>query len=379
MKLKVFFSVGLSFLFIPAAVFPRSAMAQDFQDIELKPQATVSATFDDNLHNSHENTKSDFITAVSAGLSLGYKDPLKSFSATASATRQFFSRYSSLDNTSGDLGFSYARELSYYDRISLSEKFSTAYEAASFEEQFGRTLGRYRYYANEIIVEYIRDIAKQTQARAFYSNVIDAFSISGISDSYTNALGLQVDHDLSSQTTVLGAYELSRRSFKDGPDAMRSRVIAGLQQDLTKQLSMEATAGVDCLDSYRDDTLFKPYVSLRLANEFDSLTGAGVSFVRQYDLNPFAEDIFKEWRLSADFTRQPVKKFSYTASCFIGEGQYVASGLTDRLLGAGLECFYRLSEKVKLAASYQYSTVDSNQEDREYDKHKLSLGLRMEF
>jgi len=360
-------------------IFVQNVRADELQDLRIIPGVSLSETYDDNIFNAHAGTKSDFITNVIAGLSLAYKDELKRFEAKAGMTQQFFWDHHDQNNTGADLGLAYAQELSKYDRVSLSERFSTSYEPANFEDQFGRTLGRYRYYANEIIVEYIRDVAKQTQVKAFYSNVIDAFSVSEIKDSYTNTVGLEADHSLSEETALIGLVEFSRRDFQEGASASRARILAGLQQDLTKQLSMEARVGVDIFDSYRDDPLRKPYVRFSLTDAFDELTQASVSIERQYDLNPHAEDIFKEWRLVADFTRQPVKKFSYTASVFTGEGRYVVSGLRDTFFGAGFDCSLRLTEKMKLIAAYQYSTVDSNETGREYDKHKFMLGLEMEF
>ncbi|MDD5775356.1 MAG: outer membrane beta-barrel protein, partial [Candidatus Omnitrophica bacterium] len=189
----------------------RNAIAFDVSEIEITPQISVSETYDDNISYASAHEQADFITMISPGISAAYDAKDFRWDMYADITQQMFASYDEHDNTAENLKFNASAELSKQDRVSLSEKFSHTYEPVSFDEAFGRTLGRYSYYTNSIVVEYIRDINSQCSARVSYGYQTDQFSKRTSADSFMNTAAARFDYALSSRITLFMLDEFSKR------------------------------------------------------------------------------------------------------------------------------------------------------------------------
>lgn len=373
---RAFIYLACNLFFLPIA---SSAYAYEIKGIDIELLAQAEETYDDNITFTKAHNADDFITTLSAGLTANYKGKLKSWEFIANAHRQIFAEEHNFDNTSEDITLAFAEELSKHQKINLKDVFTHTYEPVSFIETFGRTSGRYSYYMNEFGLEYVRELRKQLLFTARYANEINEFRRAGPSDSFQNKAAVQIDLSLNSAAGLLFLYEYSVREFNASTSASENTLAAGIKHYITKQLSLDLKAGVDFINSYTDKDYIKPLVSFSLTDEIDDKTSAKIEFLKESSKNPYIVDVFNSWRIEPSLTRQLWEKASFSILSFYGEGKYPESGINDRLAGAEVVYAYELTKRMKLNLSYSYSKIDSTDENREYKKNRVSLGLKMEL
>ena len=345
----------------------------------MKLRASISEAYDDNITFVHEGEKEGFITNLSLGFDVEYEGKTRSFELITNINQQIFTNYDDFNNTSQDLSLNFQQEFSKFSRISIRNVFSHTYEPRSFEDAFGRTRGRYSYYRNRLNLAYIRDVTKQLSITARYINEIDEISRQDLSDSYLNTAGIGATYFLNSVTSFLFSYDFSHRDFDPGSDATINTIAAGMRYYLTKQLYFDIKAGIDLIHSYSDRDYSKPLIQASLTNDIDENSLVNISFTKRYYTNAYTEDLFDYWQTSVTFRRQLFRRLGCVFSGFYGEGEYIATNITDKLQGASIGFTYDLSRKLKANLSYSYSKVDSTIETREYTKNTVLLGLTMEF
>lgn len=353
-------------------------------DIKIKG-ITAGETYDDNVTFSKENPKEDFITNMGVGVSVKYAGRNTSLELTGTLYNEIYAKNDQFDNVSQDAALNFTSELSEYERINLKNTFSHTYvplwfEGAQFyEDQFGRTEGRFSYYRNRFNIDYIRDVTEHVALRAKYGNDVDVFSTETLSDSFLNKFGFETDYLYSPDTTLFFAYDFSDRHFEDADSALINTVGFGIRQSITKKLYLDASAGLDFVDAFNTVEIVKPTAQASLAYEMNERTRARLTFTRKHDTSPYNKDIFNFWRTSALFTRQLSERCGSTVSLFYGSGDYVSSGFEQRLLGATPAFTYDINKHLKGNLTYTYSFSDSNVEMAGYTKNTVFLGLAAEF
>lgn len=116
-----------------------------------------------------------------------------------------------------------------------------------------------------------------------------------------------------------------------------------------------------------------------LTDEINENTRARLSFIKEYSLNPYSEDVFDNWEVSASLDTAITKRLLSRVSVFYGDGKYIAADITDSLGGAKAGLSYELKKNMKLDVDYSYTKVISSDDSREFDKNSASCGLRMDF
>ncbi len=354
-----------------------NALAFDMSEIELTPEITVSETYDDNISYASAHELSDFITRINPGVTAEYDADEFRWDIYADVTQVMFARHNEFDNTSESVAFNGQLDLSKHDRLTLSEKFSHTYEPVSFDEAFGRTLGRYSYYTNNIVVEYIRDITSQCEAKVYYGHRSDQFAGHVAEDSYMNTAGAQIDYSLTSRTRVYAYDEFSKRTYEYGFDLSKNRAAAGIEQDITNQLSCTAEAGIDFISA--DSDYQKPLISLSLNDRIDESTDASLSYVQEYAISQYQQDCFDSWMTSAKLSRHPSPRIQYGCALFYGEGKYSNAAFHEQFIGNEIWLNYSINKNTDIIAAYTLAKVLSGDADREYTKNKILTGVRAKF
>ncbi|MFZ2602919.1 MAG: outer membrane beta-barrel protein, partial [Candidatus Omnitrophota bacterium] len=253
------------------------------------------------------------------------------------------------------------------------------YEPRSFEEAFGITTGRYSYYRNRLNLAYTKDIAKQFSIGARYANEIDEISREDLSDSSLNRVGLDAAYFPASSTQLLFSYDFSRRDFTPGSDAATHTITSGLRYYLTKQLYFDGKAGIDFMASYNDKEYTRPLFFASLTNDLDENTTANLSFAKQYYTNAYSQDLFDYWQVSGALTRRLLERLSCSLSGFYGNGEYITTVITDKLLGSTIGFTYDIKDNWKASLSYSFSKVKSTVRSREYKKNMASSAITATF
>ncbi len=348
-------------------------------DVDVKWRASANQTYDDNITYVHQNDTADFISAVTLGMLVGYQAARTRVEITTDITQQFFWDHDENHNTSEVLTARVMRDISKYDHIQVTDRFSHAYQPISFDQEFTRIEGRYGYYSNQFDISYIKDWSEQFSTRMGYGNDIDSTSRSDIPESLAHRLSLEGDFAFGSKSTIFAGYDFLNRKLDPGGSANINTLSGGLRKDLTGRLNFEGRAGVDFVDSYDSTSYVNPLWSITFTERMSEKETANLSFVRRYSTSPSTQDVFNSWRISGGVNRQLRKKLSGSLSAFFGRGEYVAFKIKDDLVGITSALSYEIRKDVRGSLSYTYSQSISNVDVREYKKNAISLGISTEF
>jgi hypothetical protein len=357
-------------------LLPTSAYSYKIRGIDVKPHGTITETYDDNVSYVKDNKKSDFVTSLKLGLGAKYEGKTRSLELTGNVTQHIFADNKDFNNTSQHLILNFQNEFSKYDRVSVKNVFTHAEEPQSFEDNFGRTTGRFSYFLNNFNLDYTKDLTKQLNFTVKYANVMYLVSSEGRPDSYLNRIGFEAGYALSSATSFLFSYDFENRKFDPGKDASTHTIAPGLRRYITKKLYFDGKAGIDFIDSFDDKAHIKPLIFASITDEIDENTRASLSFTKRYSTTSYVEGLFNSWRISGAFTRQLLERLKGSLSCFYGEGEFASLDFTQNLQGASVAFTYDIRENLK---GNTYFNEDSNIEDSGYTNNTVFLGLTANF
>src|SRR5206468_2608683 len=105
-----------------------------------------------------ENRKSDYILNLNGGLGARMNSPRTTTELIGNINQQLFYNNSGFNNTSEDAKFSFLGNPSERDRFIANDDFFHAYEPRSFEQELGRSQGRYGTFENKANLLYGRDL-----------------------------------------------------------------------------------------------------------------------------------------------------------------------------------------------------------------------------
>ncbi|HOW43240.1 MAG TPA: outer membrane beta-barrel protein [Candidatus Omnitrophota bacterium] len=358
---------------------PARAHAYLINGWDLKALGSLSVSYDDNITYAQTNEKDDYITTASVGLDAAYEGKTQNLAFTARINQQFFDKYSDFDNTSEHINARYNRELNPYERFSLSDTFTHAEEPSSFEDEFGRTSGRYSYLRNRFNASYSRDFTKEFTGSLRYANEITDYSRNDMSDSYYNRFGVSGDYIFSSKTQGSISYDIAVREFDPGASATINSLGAGGRHYFTSQVYLDGKTGYDFIRSFNNRNYVKPFFQVTLTDDLDATTRASISYSKQYTTNSSTQDLFNQWQFSAGLGNQIFRRLGLGVNAFYGEGTYTVVDVRDTFQGINVGLVYDVADNIKANVSYAYSQTDSNSDTRDYEKNAVTCGLTVLF
>lgn len=372
---KIYF-LNLSFCCLFLA-FPLKASASPGSDLDVT--GSVSTAYDDNVTFVKEDKKSDNVTNLLIGLGAQHEGKTYQLNVEGNLTQHLFADNPSFNNNSQDVSIDLKKELSRYDRFSATNKFTHAEDPQSFEDDFGRTSGRYSYYRNTFNTEYTRDLSKHVSIQGHYGNESYSTSREDIRDSLLNRAGFDVNYIKSSATAFSLGYDFTTRHIDESGTATVHTLAAGFKHFLTTQLYIDTRAGVSLVEAFDGSNAAEPSVIAALTNDFNETDSASLSWRKTSTPSSFTADIFDSWRVALSLGRQLLERLKMTASVFFGEGDFAALGITDRQTGASARLSYEVTKNAQTFLAYTYSEVDSNIDTRGYDRNLVEVGVRVVF
>lgn len=358
-------------------IFPVNAFALLGFDFDIN--SSVSTSFDDNVTFVKDNKKSDNVTNLKLGLGAKQEQKTYRLNIEGNIAQHLFADNSSFNNNSQDVNIDFRKEISRYDRISVGNRFVHSEEPRSFEDDFGRTSGRYSYYRNTFNTEYIKDISKHISIQGHYGNENYSASRESIRDSLLHRVGADAIYIQSSATAFLMGYDFTTRHLEDIGSADVHTLSTGLRHSLTKQLYLDARAGVSFVEAFDGSNASEPSVIVALTNDFSETDSASLSYSQTSMPSSFSADIFDSWRVAASVARQLLERLRMTMSVFFGEGDFEALGLTDKQTGVNARLHYDVSKDAVAFLAYTFSQIDSNIDTRSYARNLVELGVRVAF
>lgn len=267
------------------------------------PFVTISERFDDNVLFTPTNKVQDFVTNVTAGARLNYRDDMVDGTFRGGLVSEVYVRNPGLnyvganaaltavlDNAVGKvvrgLGLRVSDAVSYSPR---SQAFITP-EAPVNSFINGIQAFRNNTLTNATNVLSTYALNPLDQVRASYSYQMIRFfndqpvsgAVGGLFNSDVHTLLTGVEHQLNPSDSIGGSYQYQQMAFAPntgGPSAMVSvnSAMATWKNTISRELRMEVSPGASILSSLPGQPQWTLHASLAWS---DTRTAAGVSFYR---------------------------------------------------------------------------------------------------
>ncbi|MCF6151594.1 MAG: hypothetical protein E3K38_04745 [Candidatus Kuenenia stuttgartiensis] len=353
-------------------------------DIRLK-SLSIGEMYDDNVRFEKENKIDDLITIAGIEAVAKYEGKRRMFEIGADVSSQTFAHHDVYDNITQEVTTRFRNEFSKYDSVSLTNHFSHS-DAPLFNrkkdfflEQFGRTGGRFDYYQNRFDIEYLREVTRRLAVSFRYDNDIDVFTGVDMENSFYHSAGARANYMLTSDTGLLLSGNYAGRWFEDGGNASIYTITTGIRQTITNKIYFDGKIGVNVVDSFDNEDFSKLLADAALFYRTDSDLLGRLSFTKKTDTNPYVEDVFNNWRISASLAHQFLKRLGSSVSVFYGRGEFDASGSEQRFTGLNTTVLYDISKRLTGTFTYTYSDADSNINTADYTKNTAFFGIKAEF
>ena len=348
-------------------------------DVHVHPSVNVSETYDSNINQVHTDPTSDYITKLTFGLAATYEGKLDTMQLNGAVSRNIYASNSAFDNTDESLNLSLNHEFDRFDRMSASENFIHSQDPQTFEDAFGRKQGIYAYYRNDLSLAYTHDFTSQLSVTGTLANELYNDSRAGQPDSVQNTLTLDCSYALSSATSGLLEYSYNKRDYNPGAYISSNSVMAGLRQYLTKQVYIQGMAGEDFVRNYDGKSTTDPVYELSLVDTMtDAVTGT-LTLTKSDSATSYSQDTFKNWRFSADLSRQFSERLRLGLNAFYGEGKYTLEGVKETLEGASIRLGYDILRDVTFNLSFSYTNQSSNFTSNQYSREVVTAGVNIKF
>ncbi len=304
---------------------------------------SVSEVYDDNIRYAESNELDDFITRLTVGVGVDNESARQRLKLMASLHQDLFASNNDFNNTAEDANLNWRFDAAKHTRLTFKNVFTHAEDPRSFEDNLGRTGGRFSYVRNRFNTEVRQELGPQVAVIGRYGNEVFDISREGRSDSVLHTAGLQGEYAFSSETIFLGAYDFSYRDFHPGGDAHAHTFAGGVRQYFTPAVYLEGRAGLDVLEDFTGDTKLRPRFQASLNHEVDEESLASLTFDETYETSSYDTQLLKSWRTSLYYQRQLQKRLLGSVAAFYGQSEYLTSSVDDDVAGLALKFDYEVT------------------------------------
>ena len=351
----------------------------------------------DSIHYqdpSQQSTDSVFLQG-GVGLIYQHNDHTTKFSVNGEFdTLYYFDPMVNGDHTfyNSHVGVNYSQQINR--RLSITDNFYLAYEMQP-DYAIGATStassGQYLYGYNNFAVSYAWSQRFSTSTGYTIEGIhYNDSDVGNVDDRLSHTFSQVFSYRLSRKTTLVGEYRFDLTNYKSGgtaqlanPDYTAHYALVGVDQAWSPRLNASARAGAEFYLSDRGDRT-EPYFE-------SSLTWAmsRTSSLRWYTQLGFDGSELGDYSARYSFrtglvaARQFTERLSgnvslnYVHSEF--DGNDVVSSGNDNEVNAGIGVDYKLWRHVTLKANYSYTTISSDIDFRDYDRHYATVLLNATF
>ncbi len=276
-----------------------------------------------------------------------------------------------------------SRRLTVGDNFYLSYEVEPDYAIGASNQ---RRLDQYLYGYNSLWASYAWSRRVSTISRYTVNGIkYDDSAVGRFEDRFTHTVGQEIRYAWNRKATVVAEYRFASTNYDTAPRDYQSHyVLGGMDYQFSRTLTGHLRAGAEFRsdDLYGDET--RPYAEFALRQSITDATSihwANRVGLEDSELGTYGSRYTFRSGLSAEHAFSNRMRGSagitylhndYSDSAF-------ASDLTEDLVSAQVALAYRMFAAVDLNTSYTYTTVVSDDEIREYDRHLVSLGLSTTF
>ncbi|MBP7736591.1 MAG: hypothetical protein KA369_11505 [Spirochaetes bacterium] len=356
---------------------------------------TIRETFDDNIRAIAETPlqkkKYDYISEILIALGLHHEGKTYTLDLMGHVNQQIYARHFGLTNNNQDAALNLTKAFSELVSFQISEVFQNFPEPDTFENLFGTSEGRMRYWRNNFNLTGIFEANKYYLIRLIYTNSFSKYFYTRNSRWYTerffypinlnqdlkyslvNTARMQheIHWDSSNYTYLFYEYQWTR-SYPGGILQVH-RPGVGYRHDFTRQLFIEGRVSPDFVFSPHNTRgnitalgvqyVIPPstpydislYTYIMVSHDVDQRTNASLNFTYQNSVLANNADPTTNWRIDGNITRQIFDKLLFTSSAFYGEVYIFTTKTTNRLVGLSVSATYEFTEHVSATMSYNFT------------------------
>lgn len=270
-------------------------------------------------------------------------------------------------------------------RLTLGNSFYLAYEIEPDYEIGASALGRngqYFYFFNSVNLSYAWSRRLSTVAGYTVSGVRYDDEEFQAEDRFEHQLSLQGRWLLSRTTSAIVEYRFVNVDYDANLDSLSHILMVGADHSFSPSLEGTIRAGAQYYENDADYTETLPYAegalrymvdrqtTLRWYNRLGMDYSETSGFDRRYS---YRTGLTGFHAVSDRLTGNA--GVHYTFSEFASE----AGNMDEHSLNANVGVGYRVLDNAELNAGYNFTNVISDSEFREYDRHRVSLGLAAQF
>jgi hypothetical protein len=346
-----------------------------YQGFNVTIDGTISEKYTDNVTFSEEDKEEAFLTTFDLGLDIKYQGKRRMLEFSSGINRQ--ASKSSITNPSENLSLRFVNEFSRYDQLIVTNTFSHTRVPTSFEEEFGRTKGRFNSFRNSFNLSYNMAISRKLSVTTNYVNGLFWSSSEDVTDSRQNNFGCTFLYKHSVVTSGSLSYNLATSEFEEGGHITSHSISTGLTQYITKRLFFQGKVGLVFIEN---NINISSTVSFN--NAIDKKTNAKILFTKGTQIRTDREDTFRNWRITGEVSRVILEDLKSSISGFYGKGKFTLSGVEDRLLGANINLntvLWKHKKGNNLTGNfgYTFSNLDSTNKSRERTRSDINLGVTL--
>jgi len=350
----------------------------------------------DSIHygSGIEDAESFFLMG-GVGVLYGYDDRVTRWNIGADFGTIYY-----LDDTGREDDFDYTARLSfniYHEfsrRLSMNDNFYLTYETEpdyGIGATSGRHAGQYLYGYNNVSVAYAwsERIATETGYTVEAIRYTDEDLLGELEDRISHIFSQEISYALSRTTKLVAEYRFRITDYRHtpenapDPDYTSHYILAGVDQAWSERTNASFRAGVEILESDRADET-APYVEGSITYAVTRHTTARFYAQVGFDASELGEfDSRYSYRTGIIADHQFTERLAgnaglhYIHSDF--DGNQTVDSVSDDEVNASVGLSYNFWSNLSLDANYIFTTISSDSEFRDYDRHRVSLGLNATF
>jgi len=336
-----------------------------------------------------------FFTYGGVGLMYGTDDRVTQWNVGADFGTVYY-----FDDTGRANDFDYNARVSFNvahkfnRRLSMSDNMYFTYETEpdyGVGATSGRQAGQYLYGYNNLSVEYAwsQRVATTTSYTVEGIRYTDNDTVSDQEDRVSHTFSQAVSYAWSRTTKLVGEYRFRITDYRKtpegevNPDYTSHYLLAGVDQAWSDRTSVSFRAGAEIYQSDRSDQT-APYAEASITYAVSRVTTARLYAQVGFDAADLgAYDSRYSYRTGIVADHQFTARLAGSAGIHYIHSEYDGGGdlgsKSEDEVNASVGLSYNFWSNLSLDANYSYTTISSDADFSDYDRHRVSLGLNATF
>jgi hypothetical protein len=304
-----------------------------------------------------------------------------------------------LDDTNRGEDLYYRARVSFNIKHEFSRRLwvqDNAYFTYDAEPDFGvgastgRRSGQYVYGYNKLSVGYAwsERVATTTSHTVEGIKYTDSDELGDIEDRLTNIFAQEVSYALSRRTKLVGEYRFRITQYDSSPAGLPSPdytshyLLAGVDNAWSERLSSSLRVGAEIYESDRTSET-APYAEGSLTYALSRRTVARFYAQVGFDAAELGDYNSRySYRTGVTATHHFTEKLSGTAGLHYVHSEYeggLSGDASEDEIDAALGLSYNFWNNLSLDAGYTFTTISSDTDFGDYDRHRVNVGLNATF